>query len=182
MSRRAAADNFWMPWLHSPTLLVAFAIVVSLASVVSLAVHRQQQGRRGARWWLVANAILAGALVLQSMSEPVDIGTPIAAVLALQWSILTLAGIRRFYARGGTRISEWHDGVAFVVAAAAAIASWIEPIELASAPKVHAVAAFATDKTKASGYTDTGVTLVTDKTVAGVESKDTKFGLENCWG
>src|SRR6185369_6159262 len=142
MSPRAAADNFPMPSLHSPTLLVAFAIVVALASVLSLAVHRQQQGRRGARWWLFANFVLAAALVGHAMSEPGEIGTPIAAVLALQWPILTLAGIRRFYARGGTRISEWHDGVAFVVAAVAAVASWIEPIELASAPKVHAVAAF----------------------------------------
>ena len=142
MSHRAAADNFWMPWLHSPTLLVAFAIVVALASVVSIAVHRQQQGRRGARWWLVANAVLAAALVVHAMNGPGEIGTPIAAVLALQWPILTLAGIRRFYARGGTRISEWQDGVVFVVAALAAVASWIEPIEFAGAPKVHAVAAF----------------------------------------
>jgi len=143
MSPQAAADNFPMPSLHSPTLLVAFAIVVAVASVVSLAVHRQQQGRRGARWWLVANAVLAAALVAQAISAPGEIGTPIAAVLALQWPILTLAGIRRFYARGGTRISEWHDGVALVVATIAAVASWIEPIELASAPRVHAVAAFA---------------------------------------
>ncbi|HZW74820.1 MAG TPA: hypothetical protein VFF43_14820, partial [Caldimonas sp.] len=138
----AAADNFPMPLLHSPTLLVAFAIVVALASVVSLAVHRQQQGRRGAHWWLVANAVLAAALVVQSLSDPGEIGTPIAAMLLLQWPILTLAGIRRFYARGGTRISEWHDCVAFIVAAVAAVASWVEPIELASAPKVLAVATF----------------------------------------
>ena len=143
MSPQAAADNFPMPSLHSPTLLVAFAIVVAVASVVSLAVHRQQQGRRGTRWWLVANGVLAAALVAQAMSAPGDIGTPIAAVLALQWPILTLAGIRRFYARGGTRISEWHDGVALVVATIAAVASWIAPIEFAGAPKVHAVAAFA---------------------------------------
>jgi len=31
-------------------------------------------------------------------------------------------------------------------------------------------------------FIDTGVTLVTDKPVDGVESKDTAFGLENCWG
>ena len=32
------------------------------------------------------------------------------------------------------------------------------------------------------GFVDTGVTLVTDKPVDGVESKDTAFGLKNCWG
>jgi fructose transport system substrate-binding protein len=55
------------------------------------------------------------------------------------------------------------------------------PLKMASLG-VDAVAAFAKDKTKASGYTDTGVTLVTDKAAAGVDSKDTKFGLDNCWG
>jgi len=35
---------------------------------------------------------------------------------------------------------------------------------------------------KVSGYTDTGVTLITDKAMSGVDSKDTKFGTDNCWG
>jgi fructose transport system substrate-binding protein len=47
---------------------------------------------------------------------------------------------------------------------------------------VAAVATFASDGTKPSGYTDTGVTLITDKAMTGVESKDTTFGTENCWG
>ncbi|MFG1705865.1 sugar ABC transporter substrate-binding protein [Nonomuraea sp. M3C6] len=47
---------------------------------------------------------------------------------------------------------------------------------------VKAVAAFAKNGQKASGYTDTGVTLITDKSVTGVEAKDTAFGLANCWG
>jgi fructose transport system substrate-binding protein len=35
---------------------------------------------------------------------------------------------------------------------------------------------------KASGYVDTGVTLITDKPVTGVAAKDTKYGTDNCWG
>jgi len=35
---------------------------------------------------------------------------------------------------------------------------------------------------KVSGYKDTGVTLITDDPQDGVESKDSKFGSENCWG
>ena len=128
--------------MHSPTLMVAFAIALVLASVVSIAIGHQQQGRRGTRWWLPANALLAAALVVQAISEPGDVGAPIAAVLALQWPILTLAGIRRFYARGGARTAEWSDRAALAVAAGATVASWIEPIELASYAKVHAVGAF----------------------------------------
>ena len=35
---------------------------------------------------------------------------------------------------------------------------------------------------KVSGYVDTGVTLITDKAQKGVESRDTAFGLDACWG
>jgi fructose transport system substrate-binding protein len=35
---------------------------------------------------------------------------------------------------------------------------------------------------RASGYIDTGVTLITDKPMAGVDSRDTTFGLDACWG
>lgn len=35
---------------------------------------------------------------------------------------------------------------------------------------------------KPSGYTDTGVTLITDNPVEGVESENSEFGLANCWG
>ena len=41
---------------------------------------------------------------------------------------------------------------------------------------------YATSGKKVSGYTDTGVTLITDKPAPGLDSKDSKFGLDNCWG
>ncbi|HEY5836738.1 sugar ABC transporter substrate-binding protein [Streptomyces sp.] len=47
---------------------------------------------------------------------------------------------------------------------------------------VKAVADFAKTGTKASGYVDTGVTLITDKAQTGVDAKDSGYGLANCWG
>jgi fructose transport system substrate-binding protein len=47
---------------------------------------------------------------------------------------------------------------------------------------VQAVVDFAKSGKKASGYKDTGVTLITDDAAAGVQSKDTTYGLANCWG
>src|SRR4051794_19710068 len=38
------------------------------------------------------------------------------------------------------------------------------------------------EPTAGKSFVDTGVTLITDKPVDGVASKDTAFGLENCWG
>lgn len=47
---------------------------------------------------------------------------------------------------------------------------------------VNAVVDFAKKGTKASGYVDTGVTLISDQPQSGVEAKDTGFGAANCWG
>jgi fructose transport system substrate-binding protein len=52
---------------------------------------------------------------------------------------------------------------------------------------VKAVADFAKDGAKpepspGKDFLNTGVTLITDEPAEGVESKDTKFGLDNCWG
>jgi fructose transport system substrate-binding protein len=55
------------------------------------------------------------------------------------------------------------------------------PLKMA-ALGVEAGVNYAKTGKKVSGYTDTGVTLITDKAKPGVDSKDTKFGMDNCWG
>jgi fructose transport system substrate-binding protein len=51
---------------------------------------------------------------------------------------------------------------------------------------VDAAVAFAKDGTKPTvpdtGFIDTGVQLITDKPLAGLDSQDTAWGLDNCWG
>ncbi|HEX5499536.1 MAG TPA: substrate-binding domain-containing protein, partial [Thermomicrobiales bacterium] len=47
---------------------------------------------------------------------------------------------------------------------------------------VEAVVKYAKTGEKPSGYTDTGVNLITDHLVEGVPSKDSTFGAANCWG
>jgi fructose transport system substrate-binding protein len=47
---------------------------------------------------------------------------------------------------------------------------------------VSAVVAFAQSGTKPTGFHDTGSQLVTDKPLGGLESKDTSWGQQNCWG
>jgi fructose transport system substrate-binding protein len=72
-------------------------------------------------------------------------------------------------------------GLAGVQAGWLAATSQQYPLLMASMG-VEAVYKFATTGEKVSGYTDTGVTLITDKPMSGVDSKDTKFGLDACWG
>jgi len=72
-------------------------------------------------------------------------------------------------------------GVAGVVDGRIAATSQQYPLKMA-ALGVDAGVDFATTGKRVSGYTDTGVTLITDKPQSGVDSKDTTYGLANCWG
>lgn len=72
-------------------------------------------------------------------------------------------------------------GVQGVVDGRIAATSQQYPLKMASMG-VQAVVEYAKGGKKPTGYTDTGVNLITDKPQAGVPSKDTKFGVANCWG
>lgn len=72
-------------------------------------------------------------------------------------------------------------GVAGVVDGRIAATSQQYPLKMASLG-VDAGVDFATTGKRVSGYTDTGVTLISDKPISGVASQDTKYGLANCWG
>jgi diguanylate cyclase len=128
--------------LHPPTVLVAFAVMLFLASGASASIGLKQQSRRGARWWLAANALLTIGLVVQAFADPAGPGTPLAAFCALQWPVVTLAGIRRFYSRGATRVPEWADRVALAIAAVATLGTWLAPFDFATPSQVFAAASF----------------------------------------
>ena len=72
-------------------------------------------------------------------------------------------------------------GVRNVQAGVIAATSQQYPLKMASMGVAAGIAYAKTGK-KVAGYTDTGVTLISDKAQMGVTSKDSKFGLANCWG
>ncbi|MGS0740854.1 substrate-binding domain-containing protein [Glaciimonas sp. GG7] len=73
------------------------------------------------------------------------------------------------------------SGIADVKSGMIAATSQQYPLKMA-ALGVAAGIDYAKTGKKASGYVDTGVTLITDKKQGAVESKDTAFGLDACWG
>jgi len=73
------------------------------------------------------------------------------------------------------------NGVRDVKAGVIAATSQQYPLKMA-AMGVEAGVVYAKTGKKASGYVDTGVTLISDKAMAGVDSKDTTYGLGACWG
>ena len=77
-------------------------------------------------------------------------------------------------------------GVAAVKAGQIGATSQQYPLKMAQ-QGVDAIAAFAKDGTKpentaGKAFVDTGVNLITDQPQTGVESQDTTFGQQNCWG
>ena len=73
------------------------------------------------------------------------------------------------------------EGVRGVVSGQIDATSQQYPLMMASMG-IDAIVEYVTNGTEVSGYTDTGVTLITDSPVEGVESEDGEFGLANCWG
>ena len=73
------------------------------------------------------------------------------------------------------------EGVANVGKGVIAATSQQYPLKMA-AMGVAAGVEYAKGGKKASGYVDTGVTLIANKAVAGVDSKDVKLGTQLCWG
>ena len=72
-------------------------------------------------------------------------------------------------------------GIKNVKAGVIAATSQQYPLKMASMG-VDAGVEYAKGGKKAKGYTDTGVTLITDKPMKGVDSRDTKVGTDLCWG
>ncbi|MEX8497082.1 MAG: sugar ABC transporter substrate-binding protein [Leptothrix ochracea] len=72
-------------------------------------------------------------------------------------------------------------GIADVGKGVIAATSQQYPLKMASMG-VAAGVDYAKGGKKASGYVDTGVTLIAGKAVAGVDSKDVKTGTDLCWG
>ncbi len=73
------------------------------------------------------------------------------------------------------------EGVANVGKGVIAATSQQYPLKMA-AMGVAAGVEYAKTGKKASGYVDTGVTLIAAKAVKGVDSKDVKLGTQLCWG
>jgi fructose transport system substrate-binding protein len=73
------------------------------------------------------------------------------------------------------------NGVQMVKDGVIAATSQQYPLKMAQMG-VEAVVNFVKTGEKPHGYTDTGVTLITDKPQPGIDSKDTTFGMDNCWG
>jgi len=108
--------------------------------------------------------------LVYTINEPAAFGAYTAIRAAGKQKQITIVSVD-----GGCR------GVQGVVDGKIAATSQQYPLKMATMG-VDAVVKYVKDGAKVSGYTDTGVNLITDKPQKGVNSKDSKFGVANCWG
>jgi fructose transport system substrate-binding protein len=73
------------------------------------------------------------------------------------------------------------QGIRDVAAGAIAATAQQYPVKMASLGVAAGVAYLKTGK-KPSGYTDTGVTLIAARPISGVDSRDVRTGMEQCFG
>ena len=116
-----------------------------------------------------------GINLVYSINEPAGAGAYQALKAAGKDKAVTIVSID-----GGC------PGVAAVKAGQLGATSQQYPLKMAQ-EGVDAISQFAKDGTKPQAtagktFTDTGVNLITDQPQAGVDSKDTTFGSQNCWG
>jgi fructose transport system substrate-binding protein len=108
--------------------------------------------------------------LLYTINEPTALGAYTALKAAGKQNQVTIVSVD-----GGC------TGVRGVKAGQIAATSQQYPLKMASLG-VAAVVKYAKTGVKPHGYTDTGVTLITNKPATGVPSKNVAFGLANCWG
>jgi fructose transport system substrate-binding protein len=143
-------------------------IVANAAVVCALDTHGDQtEGQQAMENCLTKNPNIN---LVYTINEPAAFGAYTAIKNAGKQDAITIVSVD-----GGCQ------GVQGVVDGKIAATSQQYPLKMASMG-VQALYDYATKGTKPSGYTDTGVTLITDKAQTGVDSKDSTFGLANCWG
>ena len=108
--------------------------------------------------------------VVYTVNEPAAEGAYAAIKAAGKQNNITLTSID-----GGCL------GVKYVKAHQIAATVMQFPLKMAK-EGVDAVVEYAKTGKKPSGFINTGSELITDKPMSGLPSKDSKWGLENCWG
>lgn len=95
--------------LHLPTLLFVCIAMLALSASAMTLFGCTQRVYRGFWWWASAQWLATLGLLLYAVGHEHPTVQPLAHLLLLQWPILTLAGLRRFYPRESWRLSPFVD-------------------------------------------------------------------------
>jgi diguanylate cyclase (GGDEF)-like protein len=129
--------------LHLPTLLFASIAVLVMSAGIMTLVGCTRRVYRGFWWWAAAQWLLAAGLTLQAVREAYPSVLPLANLLTLQWPIVVLAGMRRFYSRQTFSVPPSGDWLLLALAYLLWLASWAAHGDLAARVATYALGAMA---------------------------------------
>jgi diguanylate cyclase (GGDEF)-like protein len=127
--------------LHLPTLLLLCIAALATSAGVMTLFGTTQHTYRGYWWWVAAQWLLTLGMALQLLREAWPIVLPLANLLLLQWPIVVLAGMRRFYSRHGLRLSPSVDWCLLGLAWLAWLVTWAMQGGLVARVAVYAAGA-----------------------------------------
>jgi hypothetical protein len=116
--------------LHLPTLLYVCVAVLAMSAAVMSLFGLTQRSYRGFWWWTAAQWMLTLGLLIQTVRDLYPSLLPLSNLLILQWPIVVLAGMRRFYSRHALRVPALTDWLLLALAYLAWLASWVSQASL----------------------------------------------------
>ncbi len=110
--------------LHLPTLLYVSVAMMAMSAALMTVFGRTQRVYRGFWWWTAAQWLGTLGLALQVLRESHPALLPLSNLLLLQWPIVTLTGVRRFFPRHALPVPPLADGLVFAAAYLLWLATW----------------------------------------------------------
>ena len=129
--------------LHLPTFLFVSIVMLAMSAAVITLFGVTGRVYRGFWWWVAAQWLLTLGLVLHWFRDVTPAVLPAANLLLLQWPVVVVAGLRRFYGRHEWRTPAHADWLLLCGAFVAWLASSAAQSDLATRVVVFSVGACA---------------------------------------
>ncbi len=95
--------------LHAQTLYITVTVVMVSAASILTYVGLTQRTYRGFWWWVWAQWLNLGSAVCLVYQAEMPMVLALSALLAMQWPITMLTGLRSFYVRSEMAFPPWAD-------------------------------------------------------------------------
>jgi len=115
---------------HPPTLLLCSVLAMAMSAGLMTLFAFSQRVYRGYFHWTAAQALAAAGLGLHLLRDTHPALLPIANLLVLQWPVLLLAGLRRFYQRKEMTLPAAFDWTLLVGGYLLWLLSWVSHADL----------------------------------------------------
>lgn len=159
--------------LHPPTLLLCSVLAMGMSAGLMVLFGFSQRTYRGYCHWTAAQVLATVGLAIHLFRNSHPELLPLANLLMLQWPVLLLAGLRRFYQRSGMALPAAFDWALLVGCYLVWLTTWVAQADL-----VWRIAAFSFAAGTLLLYTATLLARLDDfATSAGLKTLTVALGV-----